>query len=173
MKSLRGRQFCLLVFRLMLNMDIHSDKATTPCQGDLKYWFGFKLWHKETGTFWAFVHLFPVLFYKNFEFSQMMPLFYRSLKPLPPPVWQQELSGKLLRTLPIFCRHVLAHPSLLSVWTWSSACDWLTPPENGASSSSQLRFSARIIFKGARHYSHRALIHILSFTDPLGLGGHK
>lgn len=36
-KSLRGPGVCLLVFRLVLNTDIHSDKATAPCQGDLKY----------------------------------------------------------------------------------------------------------------------------------------
>lgn len=32
----------------MLNTDIHSDKATAPCQGAVKYWFACTRWHKET-----------------------------------------------------------------------------------------------------------------------------
>lgn len=60
-----AQTFCLVVFRLALNTDIHSDKATTACQGDPNYWFR---WHKEkllSST--ASVHLFTVMLYESLD----------------------------------------------------------------------------------------------------------
>lgn len=157
-------------------MDIHSDTAA-PCRGNLNYWFGCWPWHKELGASENY-SVSPSFFsYVMWELGYWVYiwcifLFSHSTKHLLPPVWQQELSGKLLKTHPYFAitfslSYSCYLSSIISVCLTHNTRKWCVPFIADIFLHSSSILNQLFIFHTSRSFTFSP-----SLISP-GLGGHK
>lgn len=153
----------------MLNTDIQPDKAATPCQRDLKYWFGCRVWHKEKRTSdewdvcWSSLCFLQQPGYWMFVFDAFF-----STQTSPASLVTARTNGKMKvsNSFPITLL-LLSFPgihkgSISSLWQTHNTRKWCV-----------LFITDLFTFKPALHFSLWTLSHILPSTDFLSLGGHK
>lgn len=119
------------------------------------------------------VHLFSpsyVLWELGYWMFVYDAFFSHSAKTLPPPVWQRELSAKLLKAVLLFCYRILA--PLIPVIHLSAIVSVRLPhiTRKWCVLITTDPFFHSDSFLTQLHFSHRALIHILPFTDLPGPG---
>lgn len=127
----------------MLNTDIHSDKATAPCQGAVKYWFACTRWHKETAELYNISPSFQLCFTRTQILNVCIwcgGFFFQAIRSKPASSVTAGTEWKIILGPYL---HSLSLLFLLSVWARSLVCDWFISPENGAAPSSQIHFIAR------------------------------
>ena len=164
----------------MLNTDIHSDKATAPCQGALKYWFVCTRWHKETGELYNISPSFQLCYMRTWILNVCIWcgffFFFQAIRSKPASSvtagieWKIILGPYLHSLSPVPVIHL---SSIVSLWLIHITREWCRSfvPDPFYRSGSFFFFFFK---KPALHFSQprRSFIFCPSLISP-GLGGHK